>query len=106
MSARVLKRKGLCGYIEVATAPPPLAGVMQGPGADDPKWNPDTQPVSPFLQEQLSLLREPGASVLCAQSSQSVCLVGKEEVDIRGTGKRRWTSEGLLCPDPTGMRLI
>ena len=85
MSARVLKRKGLCGCTEVATAPPPLAGVMQGPGEDDPKWNPDTQPASPFLQEQLSLLRQPGASVVCAQSSQSVCLAGKEEVDIRGT---------------------
>lgn len=44
-----------------------------------------TEPASPFLQEQLSLLRQPGASVVCAQSSQNVCLAGKEEVDIRGT---------------------
>lgn len=35
--------------------------------------------------EQLSFLRQPGAPVVCAQSSQNVCLAGKEEVDVRGT---------------------
>lgn len=51
MSARILRRKGLCGCSEVAAAPP-LAGVMQGPGEDDPKWKPDnTEPMSPFLRE-------------------------------------------------------